>query len=171
MEISIRMASGDAEIEQARDLCRQWLDWHWTNYPADWPTEGNPMNPEQFEAILNDLPLLHSRPTGGILVALLNNQPVGCVMYSKASSGIAEFNRMFVNESGRGCGIGRRLLERMFEQMIQDGYEKVIFSSAKFLTHAKAMYEAAGFTDIPHPDGFPDQWRPYVYFMERALVD
>ncbi|MDU8925932.1 GNAT family N-acetyltransferase [Alisedimentitalea sp. MJ-SS2] len=165
------MAATDTEIGQARDLCRQWLDWHWKNYPADWPTEGNPMDPERFEAILDDLPSLHSRPSGGILVASLDDHPVGCVMYNEASSGVAEFNRMFVNENGRGYGIGRRLLEHMFEQIIQDGYKMVIFSSANFLTHAKAMYEGAGFSAIPHPDGFPNQWRPYVYFMERTLVD
>ena len=171
MEVSIRVISSDAEIEQTRDLCRQWLDWHWKHYPADWPTKGNPMDPEYFETILDDLPSLHSRPRGGILLALLDDNPVGCVMYAEASLGVAEFNRMFVNEKGRGHGIGRRLLEHMFEQMIQDGYQKVIFSSAKFLTHAKAMYEVAGFSDTPHPDGFPDQWRPYVYFMERMLVE
>ncbi|MBV1867930.1 MAG: GNAT family N-acetyltransferase [Marinosulfonomonas sp.] len=168
--ISIRMASCDGDIEEARTLCRQWLDWHWKAYPADWPTKGNPMDPEIFETILEDLPKLHSRPRGGIFIAALKGQPVGCVMYSEASAGISEFNRMFVNEDGRGHGVGRRLLDRMFEQMIEDGYQKVIFSSATFLTHARSMYEAVGFVDMPHPEAFPDEWRNYVYFMERALL-
>ncbi|NDW53978.1 GNAT family N-acetyltransferase [Aliiroseovarius sp. PrR006] len=171
MRISTRLASDESDYEQARDLCRQWLDWHWKNYPTDWPTEGNPMDPGRFAAILDDLPSLHARPSGGILLASLGDQPVGCVMYNEARAGVAKFNRMFVSENGRGYGVGRRLLEHMFEQMIQDGYQKVIFSSANFLTHAKAMYEATGFTDIPHPEHFPDQWRPYVYFMERTLVE
>jgi len=44
-----------------------------------------------------------------------------------------------------------------------------VFSSAKFLTHARAMYENAGFVETPHPQGFPDEWRKYVYFMERSF--
>ena len=169
-EISIRMASGDADVEEARALCREWLQWHWKNYPADWPTKGNPMEPEKFQTILEDLPNLHERPRGGIFIASLNSQPVGCVMYHEASAGISEFNRMFVSEDGRGHGVGRRLLERMFEQMIEDGYQKVVFSSATFLTNAKSMYQAAGFVEVPHPEGFPDEWRNYVYFMERPLL-
>jgi GNAT superfamily N-acetyltransferase len=90
-------------------------------------------------------------------------------MYSEAGPGVAEFKRMFVSEDGRGHGLGRLMLERMFEQMISDGYKKVVFSSATFLTHARSMYESAGFVDVPHPKGFPDEWRQYVYFMERSL--
>jgi hypothetical protein len=55
--------------------------------------------------------------------------------------------------------------------MVADGYERVFFSSATFLTHARAMYRKAGFVDMPHPRGFPDAWRDKVYFMERSLSD
>ena len=91
-------------------------------------------------------------------------------MYAEAGPGVAEFNRMFVSEEGRGHGLGRLMLKRMFEQMVSDGYKKAVFSSAKFLTQARAMYESAGFVDMPHPQGFPDEWREYVYFMERSLL-
>ncbi|GGE61733.1 hypothetical protein GCM10011517_31670 [Actibacterium pelagium] len=128
------------------------------------------MDPERFAQVLRDLPELHARPRGGIFIGLVDDQPAGCVMYNEQSAGVAEFNRMFVSEAGRGYGVGRRLLNRMFDQMIEDGYQKVIFSSAIFLTHARAMYEAAGFTDMAHPDGFPNEWKPYVYFMERPLL-
>ncbi len=168
--ISIRMAKDDSDLATARALCRAWLDWHWNAYPADWPIEGDhPMDRERFEATLDDLPRLHARPRGGILLAFLEGRPVGCVMYNAAAPDIAEFNRLFVSEAGRGHGIGRAMLERMFEAMIADGYRTVRFSSARFLVHARAMYEAAGFADIPHPDGFPERWRAYVYFMERPL--
>lgn len=168
-EISIGLADGDHEIEAARTLCREWLDWHWDAYPDDWPTEGNPMDRGKFEVILDKLPNLHARPRGGIVIASVDGQPSGCVMYNEASSDMAEFNRMFVSETGRGHGVGRAMLEFMFNQMAADGYRKVTFSSAKFLTHARAMYESAGFLAAPHPEGFPDEWRKYVYFMERSL--
>ena len=127
------------------------------------------MERAKFEDILQNLTNLHARPRGAIFVAYLEGQPVGCVMYNEMSAGVAEFNRMFVSEAGRGHGLGRLLLDKMFSQMIGDGYQKVVFSSAIFLTHAKNMYAAAGFPCAPHPEGFPDEWKPYVYFMERAL--
>lgn len=178
-EILVRLARDDADIEAARKLCQEWLDWHWENYPTDWPTQADPdwltevahpMDPENFQAILEDLPQRHQRPGGGILIASVNGNPAGCVMYNVASPGVAEFHRMFVSVKDRGNGLGQKLLESMFAQMVADGYTRVFFSSATFLTHARAMYRSAGFVDMAHPEGFPDAWRDKVYFMERSLV-
>jgi GNAT superfamily N-acetyltransferase len=124
------------------------------------------MNPDRFHAILEDLPELHKRPAGGIFIVSVDGKPAGCVMYSEASPGSAEFNRMFVSVTGHG--LGRRLLDGMFEQMVIDGYKRVFYSSATFLTHARAMYENAGFVPMQHPQSFPDEWRDKVYFMERS---
>ena len=169
-EVSIRLAETSEDFENARALCSAWLDWHWKNYPDDWPMgPDHPMDPENFQKVVDELPTHHARPGGGILVAYLSGEPAGCVMYHKATADMAEFKRMFVAENGRGHGLGRQLLDRMFEQMIADGYRKVFFSSASFLTHARAMYEKAGFIPMPHPDGFPDDWRKRVYFMQREL--
>ena len=71
---------------------------------------------------------------------------------------------------GRGHGIGRRLLHAMFDQMRADGYDTVRFSSARFLSHAEALYRSVGFHDAPHPPGFPEHLKSFVYFMERPLV-
>ncbi len=128
------------------------------------------MDPAGFKAILTDLPELHKRPEGGVLIAWLDGEPAGCVMYRKAGPCVAEFNRMFVSETGRGNGLGGKLLSRLFEQLVADRYESVFFSSATFLNHARIMYENAGFVPMPHPQGFPDLWRDKVYFMERSLV-
>lgn len=98
-------------------------------------------------------------------------------MYHEARDGVAEFKRMFVSENGRGHGVGTRMLHAMFQQMIADGYRKVFFSSAKFLSHARKflsharkMYERAGLIDMLQPEGLPDQWKDRIYFMERSLT-
>jgi hypothetical protein len=31
------MAETDGDFDSARALCEGWLDWHWQNYPSDWP--------------------------------------------------------------------------------------------------------------------------------------
>jgi GNAT superfamily N-acetyltransferase len=128
------------------------------------------MSPKIFQTILKELPERHERPGGGILVAYLDGRPSGCVMYNGAGPGAAEFHRMFVRVEARGNRLGQKLLHSMFAQMVADGYTRVFFASAAFLTHARAMYSDAGFVDMPHPEGFPRAWRDKVYFMERALV-
>jgi GNAT superfamily N-acetyltransferase len=164
------MAVTDKDFDIARGLCREWLDWHWNAFPEDGPRDGNPMDPEAFQQIIKDLPRIHARPDGAILLAEVDAKPAGCVMYRAQEPGVAEIFRLFVNDAGRGHGIGRLLLEEMFTAMIADGYHTVRFSSARFLTHARRLYESAGFHDIPHPDGFPQDWRDFVYFMERPLT-
>jgi GNAT superfamily N-acetyltransferase len=178
-DIRVQLAEGDADVNAARALCQEWFDWHWDNYPADWPTDSDPewpteiehpMGPKVFQTILRELPDRHKRPSGGILIAYLDGRPAGCVMYNGAGPGVAEFHRMFVSVGARGHGLGQKLLNRMFEQMVADGYTRVFFSSAAFLTHARAMYRNAGFVDMAHPQGFPETFRDRVYFMERALA-
>lgn len=169
-KLSVKLAESDRELQAVRALCLEWLEWHWRNYPPDWPVgEGHPMDRERFKTVLADLPQIHKRPLGAILLAYLDGVPSGCVMYAQARPGVAEFNRMYVSKAGRGHGIGRLLLDHMFGQMRADGYEKTVFSSAIFLTHARAMYEKAGFTPIPPSPDVPDAWRDLVYFMERSL--
>jgi GNAT superfamily N-acetyltransferase len=178
-EVVVRLARDEADVEAARGICREWFDWHWENYPLDWPRKGDPdwltevrhpMDPDVFQTVIEDLPERHGRPDGGIIIAFLDGIPRGVVMYNAARPGVAEFHRMFVSVAARGHGLGRKLLEAMFEQMVADGYTHVFFSSAKFLTQARAMYRTAGFVDVAHPEDFPDAWRDKVYFMERSLV-
>lgn len=169
--VTVRLANDEDDVETARLLCREWLDWHWRNYPPDWPRgDDHPMDPVGFQTILKNLPDLHKRPLGGILIASVDGKPSGCVMYSQASPGIAEFKRMFVSADARGHGLGGKMLDHMFAQMTADGYTRVFYSSATFLTHARLMYENAGFVPMPQPKGFPDEWRDKVYFMERSLA-
>ena len=123
----------------------------------------------RFEAIMQNLPSLHEPPGGGILIGLVDGQAVGCVMYHEAEPGVAEFNRLYVNEKGRGRRLGLRMLEAMFARLSVNGFYKVFFTSATFLTHARAMYETAGFMDIPHPPEFPAEWLDKTYFMERHI--
>lgn len=169
-DITIRMAETEQDFRDARALCQQWLDWHWKVCPADGPIEGNPMVPDAFQKAVDDLHLIHARPSGAILLAHLDETPAGCVMYHQSEPQVAEIKRLFVNEGGRGHRLGQLLLERMFTAMIADGYRTVRFSSARFLTHARRLYESAGFQDVPHPDGFPQAHRDFVYFMERPLL-
>ena len=167
--VVIRLAEDANDFKAARSLCQEWLDWHWRHYPNDWPTgPDHPMDPSQFEAIMQNLPSLHE-PPGGILIGLVDGQAVGCVMYHEAEPGVAEFNRLYVNEKGRGRRLGLRMLEAMFARLSINGFYKVFFTSATFLTHARAMYETAGFMDIPHPLEFPAEWLDKTYFMERHI--
>ena len=108
---SVRLAVTDADMASARALSMEWLDWHWRTYPDIWPEgEDHPMEPARYKAIVEDLPSIHARPLGGILIGSVEGRDCGCVMYNQEEEGVAVFNRMFVGENGRGHGLGRKML-------------------------------------------------------------
>lgn len=168
--ITVRMAETEADFAAARCLCAEWLDWHWQNFPAGGPREGNPLDPATFQVVIDTLEQIHARPRGAVLLAEVDGQARGCVMYHEAGATTAEVKCLFVNESGRGHGLGRLLLEKMFSSMAEDGYKDVMFSSARFLTHARRLYESVGFRDMASPEGLPDEIARFIYFMERPLA-
>lgn len=168
--ITVTMVDDAAGLEMVQGLCWEWFDWNWKFFPVEGPRENHPLDPETYPAVVASLPVLHARPTGAMILATINSAPAGCVMYRALRPGVAEFNRLFVSETARGHGIGRLLLDHMFEAMRADGYQTVHFSSARFLTHARALYESMGFNLIPTPDEVSEEHRQIVYFMERSLI-
>ena len=127
------------------------------------------LDPIEYARTLENLPSIHARPKGAIILASLDGDYVGCVMYQEMAPKLAEVKRLFVAESGRGHGVGHILLTEMFRYMKNDGYERTQFSSARFLTHARDLYEKVGFEEIPLPQDIPDELAETVYFMEKAL--
>lgn len=167
--VSIHLADTEADFDAARALCYAWIDWQLKTLPEHKDEILRKFEPTKYAETVDNLHKIHARPKGGILLAGLDEQPVGCVMYLEMEPDVAEVRRLFVDEAGRGHGLGAALLTRMFEQMRTDGYTKVRFSSARFLTHARKLYEKVGFADIQHPAGFPDHLKQIAYFMERPL--
>lgn len=84
-------------------------------------------------------------PAGLLLVARLHGEPVGCgglVFHD----GYAEIKRMWVAESARGLGLGRRLLDELERRA---GRSLVRLDTNGALTEALAMYRSSGYREIP----------------------
>ena len=165
----IRLDDTEADFDEARALGRSYVDWLLKVYPELREPILVFFDPVEYAQTLAALPVVHARPKGAVLLADLGGSAVGCVMYLELEPGIAEIKRLFVDEAGRGHGLGRKLLEAMFDQMRGDGYQKVRFMSSYFLTHARKLYETVGFEDMPLPGDYPDEYRDLDYFMERLL--
>jgi len=166
---AIHLASAEEDFAAARALSYEWARTHLAEFPQHHDIILKVFEPTKYRETVESLHVIHARPGGAVLLARLNDDAVGCVMYHSSGPNTAEIKRLFVDKKGRGHGLGKALLEAMFEQMKQDGYTRVIFSSAKILVHARSLYERVGFTEMPHPDDFPKELHHFVYFMEREL--
>jgi ribosomal protein S18 acetylase RimI-like enzyme len=165
----ILIAETEDDFAAARILGFEWARTHLLDFPEHQNIIEKFFDADAYRETMENLHIIHARPKGAVFLAELEGRPVGCVMYQEMEPGVAEVKRLFVDPSGRGHRLGQTLLTEMFGRMKADQYTRVRFSSAKFLKHARALYESVGFEDIAQPKDLPEYLRDFVYFMEKPL--
>ncbi|MCI5074755.1 GNAT family N-acetyltransferase [Oricola sp.] len=168
MTISISLAETEDEVEAVRDLCRDFVSWQLEAFPEKRETILAYFDPVSFEEALAELPAIHARPGGAILLATEDAQPLGCISYKPLESGAAEVKRLFVSPSARGKGVGGALVEAMIGEARADGYRELRLDTADFLTDACRLYHRHGFEDVT-PPATPGAASSHAVFMRRAL--
>jgi DNA-binding MarR family transcriptional regulator len=87
-------------------------------------------------------------PAGLLLVAQLGAEPVGCGALKFGADGVCEIKRMWVAETARGTGLGRRLLEALEVRAAEQGARVLRLETNRALTEAITLYRTAGFTEV-----------------------
>lgn len=88
-------------------------------------------------------------PAGELLVAYLNREPVGCgAIRHHRDEGWSEIKRVWIADSVRGLGLGRRLLGELERRAVKAGIEVVRLDTHRALTEAAALYRSAGYREI-----------------------
>ena len=87
-------------------------------------------------------------PAGVLLLATLNAEPVGCGAVKLHRSAPAEIKRVWVADTARGLGIGRRMLGELERYAAERGWTAVRLDTNRNLTEAIAMYRSAGYREI-----------------------
>jgi GNAT superfamily N-acetyltransferase len=99
-------------------------------------------------------------PAGLLLLARLHGEPVGCAALRFHGRDPAEVKRMWVAESVRGLGVGRRLLTEIEEHARASGVRTLRLETNRALGEAIALYRSAGFREVPafNDEPFADHW-------------
>ena len=79
-------------------------------------------------------------PAGGFLLATLNGEPVACGAVKLHPDAPAEIKRVWVADSVRGLGLGRRMLTELERYAAERGWTAVRLDTNRNLTEAIAMY-------------------------------
>jgi DNA-binding MarR family transcriptional regulator/GNAT superfamily N-acetyltransferase len=88
-------------------------------------------------------------PAGALLVAYLQRDPVGCgAVRHHHDEGWSEIKRVWVADSVRGLGLGRRLLAELEERARAAGVGTVRLDTHRSLTEATALYRSAGYREV-----------------------
>jgi DNA-binding MarR family transcriptional regulator/GNAT superfamily N-acetyltransferase len=99
-------------------------------------------------------------PAGAFVVAYLNGEPIACGAVKHRPGGPSDIKRMWVAESARGLGIGRRLL-RELEGLARDSGARVAqLETNAALVEAITMYRSAGYAEVPafNDEPYADHW-------------
>lgn len=83
-----------------------------------------------------------------LYLAKLDGKPVAAVGVKPFKPGICELKRLYCRPEGRGHDFGRRLTMAATAFARDAGYRKMYLDTDAGLTHANAIYEALGFSDI-----------------------
>ena len=125
-----------------------------SRYPEYDPDLGPSADPSELEP-----------PGGAWVVAYLAGRPVGCGGLKAVDGETAEIRRVFLNQSARGRGIGRKLLQELEMHARRLGYQRLRLNTGDRQPEALALFQAAGYLEIPDFNGyvFARHW------MEKTL--
>jgi GNAT superfamily N-acetyltransferase len=138
-------ARSAAEIEQARELFREYSAWVETDLCF-----------QNFEKELAELPGSYAEPDGRLLLAFHDAQLAGCIGLRKIGEGICEMKRLFMRDAFRGKGIGRGLIRAIIREAREIGYERMRLDTLPpQMNDAIALYRSFGFKEIEPYYGNP----------------
>lgn len=167
----IRVASRPEEYEAFGALISAYVGWCRERYSSvPWLVE-RVFSHQALTKEIEDLSVAYGPPNGRTLLALRDVEVCGGGAYRRLPDGSCEMKRLFVLDRFKGQGIGRRLCAALIEAAREDGFELMRLDTGDLMTEAIALYTSFGFSPAePHHD-YPDEFKPYMVFMERSLRD
>ncbi len=118
------------------------------------PTQGTSAEPHELRA-----------PAGAFLVAYLRDEPIACGAIKHHPGEPSDIKRMWVAESARGLGIGRRLLNDLEAVARERQAPAARLDTNRALVEAIALYRSSGYREVP---AFNDE--PFAHhWFQKAL--
>ena len=99
-------------------------------------------------------------PRGAFVLATIAAEPVACGAVKAVAPGVGSLKRMWVAESARGLGLGRRILAALEQEARLLGLGTVRLETNRALVEAIRLYRTAGYVEVPafNDDPYADHW-------------
>ena len=106
-----------------------------------------------------------SPPGGTFLVLERDGVPIAGGGFKRLDADACEIKRMFVVPEARGQGVARALLSALEDAARALGYATARLDTGRHQPHARALYESAGYEEIPDYNANPHA----SYWAQRSL--
>lgn len=106
-------------------------------------------------------------PAGGLLVGLLDGEPVTGGAFRRFDSDTAELKRVWTDSRHRRRGHARALLAVLESEIAARGYRRVYLTTGDRQPEAEALYLSTGYTRLPEP--LPGDGEVYPVAFEKVL--
>ncbi|HEY3185041.1 MAG TPA: GNAT family N-acetyltransferase, partial [Gaiellaceae bacterium] len=127
----------DPPADAVRPLLREYAD-----------SLGFPLDFQDFERELAQLPGDYAPPRGLLLLARVNDEDAGCVALRPLGGDTCEMKRLYVRAEHRGAGLGRLLAEAVVAEARGLGYARMRLDTVPGMESAQSLYRRLGFTEI-----------------------
>lgn len=99
-------------------------------------------------------------PAGAFLMMSVDGEPVACGAVKRVGASVGSIKRMWVAESVRGLGFGRRMLAALEAQSGELGLTTVRLETNHVLTEAVRLYRSSGYVEVApfNDDPYADHW-------------
>jgi GNAT superfamily N-acetyltransferase len=170
MALSIEPARSVQDYAAFAGLIDEYVGWCRARFADDpWFVDAV-FGHQALERELAALPRAYGPPDGMTLIARVDGEVRGAGAYRRIGEGVCEMKRLYVPLRFQGAGLGRKLAHALMETARAEGYALMRLDSGKRHHEAIALYEALGFAPCPPYHDYPEQFMPYLVFMERKLT-
>ena len=84
-----------------------------------------------------------------MVLARIDERPVGCVGLRTLAPGVGELKHLFVTVEARGRGVARGLVTEVERLAREAGHRTLLLDTAAPLVEAAALYRSSGYREVP----------------------
>jgi GNAT superfamily N-acetyltransferase len=106
-------------------------------------------------------------PDGGLLIGLLNDQPVTGGAFRRFDDATAELKRIWTDSSHRRQGHAKALLVALEAEIVARGYRRAYLTTGDRQPEAEALYLSTGYIRLSEP--LPAEGEVYPLAFEKTL--
>src|ERR1700745_4364076 len=168
--ITVQVPKTAAQLDQVRGLMRSFIAWHKARHGEAIDLISAYFDDAAFEDELASLPGKYGPPRGQLLLATLDEAPVGCVALREIDCDSCEMKRMFVYPQHHGKGVGRALAEAIIKEARGLGYQVMRLDTSVRQDEANGLYRRLGFQTIEPYYELPEDVRNWLGLMGVKVV-